>query len=82
MNSILLNGPFYFSTETQVIMVASSKDAHSKIVYPTLPNQLKQRNFPNLTLLPDPSIITINGFMVGLTSTDVIGHLTEVELAQ
>lgn len=73
---------FFFSNDTRVIVVASSRDAHSKIVYPTHPYNLKQRNFPNLTFLPDPSIISINGIIIGLTSTDVIGHLTEVELAQ
>lgn len=62
-------------------MVSCSGDAHSNMVYPTHPNSVP-RAFPNLTFLPDPSVISINGVTIGLTSTDVLSHLIEAELSQ
>lgn len=61
-------------------MVSSSLDAQSNVVYPTHPNKMRH-SFSNLTFLPDPSLININGITVALTSTDVIGHLSDAELS-
>lgn len=62
------------------MVVSSSRDAHSTMVYPTHPNKLV-RSYNNLSMLPDPCTISINGFTISITSTDVIGHLSDAELA-
>lgn len=59
-------------------MVSSALDAQSTMVYPTHPNKLK-RTYPNLTMLPDPCVVDVNGIMVGITGTDVLAHLAESE---
>lgn len=63
-----------------MLVVSSSKDAHSSFVYPTHPYTTRQ-SYRNLTLLPDPCIMNINGVVVGISTTDVLTHLLEAELA-
>ncbi|XP_037026973.1 DNA polymerase alpha subunit B [Bradysia coprophila] len=66
--------------DTHIAVVSSSRDAHSTMVYPTHPNKLI-RTYNNLSMLPDPCTISINGFTIGIISTDVIGHISDAELA-
>lgn len=66
--------------DVKVLMQSSALDAHSSMVYPTHPNRLK-RTYPNLTMLPDPCVVDINGIMVAVTGTDVLAHLAESEYA-
>lgn len=65
--------------ETQVIMVSSSNDIQSSGIYPTHP-YTTNAEYPNLKLLPDPCIFEIEGIKIGITSTDIIRHLSEDEL--
>lgn len=60
--------------------MASHKDAHADPVYPTMPYQL-QKPYPNVHLLPDPSMIDLNGIVIGMTSTDIVDHILTNELA-
>lgn len=69
-----------YSSKTEVIIVSSQKDAHSSFVYPTYAYSSRQ-NYPNLHLLPDPCKITINGVAIGLSSTDILSHLQDNEIA-
>lgn len=62
------------------MVVSSSRDVNSTMAYPTHPNKLV-RTYNNLTMLPDPCTININGLTVGITSTDVIGHISDAEIA-
>lgn len=73
--------PRSFSTDTHVIMVAASADVNSTAVYPTHPLRL-ERSWPNLWLVSDPSVLSINGVTFAMTATDVLQHLLEAELAQ
>ncbi|SPP80994.1 DNA polymerase alpha subunit B [Drosophila guanche] len=65
---------------TTVLMVSSQKDAMTHAIYPTPPPTLR-RTYPNLHLLPDPSIVDLDGITVGVTSTDVVDHLLSHEFA-
>ncbi|KAH8382494.1 hypothetical protein KR009_003889 [Drosophila setifemur] len=65
---------------TTVLMVSSQKDAMAHSVYPTPPPTLR-RTYPNLHLLPDPSMVDLDGITVGITSTDVVDHLLSHEFA-
>lgn len=62
-------------------MVSSSADVNSTAVYPTHPLVLR-RSWPNLTMVGDPSVLSIGGVTFGMTTTDVLQHLLEAELAQ
>lgn len=62
-------------------MVSSSADVNSTAVYPTHPLALR-RSWPNLTMVGDPSVLCIGGVTFGMTTTDVLQHLLEAELAQ
>lgn len=66
--------------EITILVVASSKDANTDAVYPTMPVTLKMTH-PNVHMLPDPSIIDLNGITIGMTSTDVLDHILNNELA-
>ncbi|EDW82949.1 uncharacterized protein Dwil_GK22573 [Drosophila willistoni] len=65
---------------TQVLMVSSQRDAMAHSVYPT-PPPVMRRIYPNLHLLPDPSIVDLDGITVGVTSTDIVSHLLSHEFA-
>lgn len=65
--------------ETTILVVASCRDAYADCVYPTMPKSLTKM-FPNVHMLPDPSIVDLNGLIIGMTSTDIVDHILENEL--
>lgn len=67
-------------SNTTVLLVSSQKDAMSPAVYPTPPNTLR-KTYPNLHLLPDPSLVDLDGVTLGVSSTDVLDHLLSIEFA-
>lgn len=68
-------------THTKVIVVSSWREAAYHVIYPTPPSYTSlPSHYPNLVVLPDPSIISINGLYVGLTSTDILMHLGKEEI--
>lgn len=67
-------------SNTAVLLVSSQKDAMSPAVYPTPPCTLR-KTYPNLHLLPDPSLLDLDGITVGVSSTDVLDHLLSLEFA-
>lgn len=67
-------------SHTAVLVVTSQKDAMALSVYPTPPPSLR-RTYPNLYMLPDPSLVDLDGFTLGVTSTDVVDHLLSHEFA-
>lgn len=74
---------FYIAcrTETEVLIVSSSRDVISSMVYPTHPYTTRQ-TYKNLSFLPDPCTIEINGVTIGISATDILSHICEVELVQ
>lgn len=70
--------PKIFRPDTEVFVVSSNQDLNSTAVYPTAPYSL---NVPNVTFLPDPCIIKLNGVTIGMTATDIYNHITEAEIA-
>lgn len=66
-------------SETTILVVASHRDAYAECVYPTMATPLKKK-YPNVHMLPDPSMIDLNGIVIGMTSTDIVDHLLSEEL--
>ncbi|GLV42254.1 DNA polymerase alpha subunit 2 [Carabus blaptoides fortunei] len=62
----------------QVVLVSSCLDVHHFNIYPTPPFDLSEK-YANLHLMPDPSVISLNGLIIGLTSVDVLFHLARAE---
>ncbi|XP_066154833.1 DNA polymerase alpha subunit B [Euwallacea fornicatus] len=65
--------------ETHVIVVSSSREPHHFPVYPTLPYEIATQ-YDNLTFMPDPCLVKVNGVLIGTTSADVLFDLGRVEL--
>lgn len=72
-----------FSVDTEVFVVSSSQDVHSTFVYPTAPYVQSGQSVPhkNVTFLPDPCIIKLNGVTIGMTATDIYSHISDAEIA-
>ncbi|XP_022207342.1 DNA polymerase alpha subunit B [Nilaparvata lugens] len=64
--------------KTQLVYVVSARDAAQTPIYPTIPITDK---IQGLTMVSDPSILNISGLIVGISSTDVLMHLSKEELA-
>lgn len=58
----------------------SHRDANADAVYPTMPYSFK-KTFPNVHFLPDPSMVDVNGIVIGVTSVDVVNQIINNELA-
>ncbi|GAB0097713.1 DNA polymerase alpha subunit B [Sergentomyia squamirostris] len=67
--------------QVEILVVASQRDAHSSMVYPThpyiMPNKPK-----NVTFLPDPCSVEICGVKFGISATDIVGHIAEEEFTK
>ncbi|KAL5466791.1 hypothetical protein EMCRGX_G030940 [Ephydatia muelleri] len=61
-------------TKTSIVMLPSLKDAHHQ--YPVYPQPPFQFTKPGFHMASDPSTLAINGLCVGITSTDVLFHLS------
>lgn len=59
---------------TQVMIVSSFRDATCDEIYPTPPYSIR-KSYRNLHLCMDPSVININGVVIGVTSVDVITQI-------
>ncbi|EDW59063.1 DNA polymerase alpha subunit B [Drosophila virilis] len=67
-------------SSTTVLLVSCQKDAMAPAVYPT-PSLALRKTYPNLHMLPDPSLVDLDGVTLGVTSTDVLDHLLSHEFA-
>ncbi len=69
---------------TQIVLVASARDVHHFNVYPTPPfvNKPNIENFPeNVRFVSDPCMLDVQGFIVGVTTTDILFHLGREEIS-
>ncbi|XP_011696831.1 PREDICTED: DNA polymerase alpha subunit B isoform X2 [Wasmannia auropunctata] len=70
---------------TQVVVVASNRDAHHEPIFPTphyaVFNRNLLQNYSNLKLMPDPCILDVAGLKIGITSVDVIKHIGKEEIS-
>lgn len=70
------------SLPTQLVIVPSARDIHHDPVYPQppfanpFPSEYKHVHF-----VSDPSTLTIDGVVFGITSTDILFHLGSEEIA-
>ncbi|XP_066590123.1 DNA polymerase alpha subunit B isoform X2 [Prorops nasuta] len=66
---------------THVVIVSSNRDAHHDVIFPTPEySTTKANELPNLHLMPDPTMLDIDGLVIGITSVDVLKHLSHVEM--
>ncbi|KAM0729459.1 DNA polymerase alpha subunit B [Formica fusca] len=69
---------------TQVVLVASNRDAHHEPIFPTPQYTVfnkKLQNYSNLKLMPDPCILDVAGLKIGVTSVDIIKHIGKEEIS-
>ncbi|KAL1110259.1 hypothetical protein AAG570_008336 [Ranatra chinensis] len=70
-------------SHTKVFYISSSKDVFSIPVYPTPPPTYPEgQDKPKVTVLPDPSLLNINGCIMGITATDTLLHLGKKEISK
>jgi len=60
-------------------VISSYKDVHGQPVYPTPCFEVKSTD--KVTFLPDPATFSVNGIVIGVTSTDILMHLSKTELS-
>ncbi|XP_034834099.1 DNA polymerase alpha subunit B [Maniola hyperantus] len=75
LGEIAATSPF-----TKIYIVSSQKDAFHTNIYPT-PSYSSRKKHTNIHFLPDPSTLNINGVFVGVTSTDVLMHISQEEIS-
>ncbi|XP_064480152.1 DNA polymerase alpha subunit B-like [Ornithodoros turicata] len=68
------------NTKTKIVLIPSQRDVHHDCVYPTPPFRL-DRTYKNVLCAPDPCILDINGFVIGMTAVDVLFHLGKEEIS-
>ncbi|CAG5108063.1 Similar to POLA2: DNA polymerase alpha subunit B (Homo sapiens) [Cotesia congregata] len=67
---------------TQVVLVSSYEDVLHDGFYPTPEYRLRESvKKPNLHLMPDPCTIEVDGLIIGITSVDIIRHLSSEEIS-
>ncbi|GBP79989.1 DNA polymerase alpha subunit B [Eumeta japonica] len=65
---------------TRIYITASSKDAFHLNIYPT-PAYNSRRKHPNIHFIPDPCTLNFNGLLIGITSTDILMHISQEEIS-
>ncbi|RVE55324.1 hypothetical protein evm_000222 [Chilo suppressalis] len=65
---------------TKIYIVSSLKDAFHVNIYPT-PAYSSRRKHANVSFLPDPCTLNVSGIVVGVTSTDVLMHISQEEIS-
>ncbi|XP_075982564.1 DNA polymerase alpha subunit B [Anticarsia gemmatalis] len=68
------------SPYTKIYIVSSNKDAFHVNIYPT-PAYSSRRKHANLHFVPDPCTLNINGIVIGVTSTDILMHISQEEIS-
>ncbi|CAG9765601.1 unnamed protein product [Ceutorhynchus assimilis] len=66
-------------SNTHVLVVSSHKEPHHYPVYPTIPYEIAQR-YSNLTFMPDPCMVNINGLVVAATTADILFDIGSYEI--
>lgn len=65
---------------THVVVVPSTRDVHHRFVYPTPPFP-ESRSSQRLHMVSDPAMVSVEGVLFGITSTDVLFHLGKEEIS-
>uniref|UniRef100_A0AAQ5WXZ8 DNA polymerase alpha subunit B n=1 Tax=Amphiprion ocellaris TaxID=80972 RepID=A0AAQ5WXZ8_AMPOC len=72
------------SVGCRLVFVPSQRDIHHHFIYPqppfTLPN-LSKDQAQRVTLVPDPCTLLIDGVTFGVTSTDILFHMSAEEIS-
>ncbi|XP_053691499.1 DNA polymerase alpha subunit B [Sabethes cyaneus] len=78
---IMTNIMSSISASTEVLVVANHDDIMSMFVYPSFPYRIN-KFFKNLHFLPDPCVVSINGFEIAITTVDIIKDLSDAEAGE
>lgn len=62
---------------TQIILQPSSRDVHHRFIFPTPEFKVDSAR---IICIPDPGLISIDGIIFGITSTDILFHLGKEEI--
>ncbi|CAK1583502.1 unnamed protein product [Parnassius mnemosyne] len=65
---------------TKIYIVSNCKDVFHLNIYPTPPYS-SRRKHPNIHFVPDPCTLNISGIVLGITSTDVLMHISQEEIS-
>ncbi|GAB1597404.1 DNA polymerase alpha subunit B-like isoform X1 [Argonauta hians] len=63
--------------QCKMLLVPSARDIHTTPIYPQPPFEGEESEF--MHFVSDPSLLSINGILFGITSTDVIFHISNSE---
>lgn len=69
------------SLQCQVVILPSQRDIHHDCVYPQMPFKIDNFHYSHVHFMPDPCMLSINGIVFGVTSTDVLFQLGSEEIA-
>ncbi|KAK3093718.1 hypothetical protein FSP39_019217 [Pinctada imbricata] len=70
----------FCSIGCELIIVPSYRDVHHDNVYPQPPYMATDKN-SHVHFLPDPCMVSVNGVVFGITSTDVLFHMGSEEIS-
>ncbi|XP_065915346.1 DNA polymerase alpha subunit B-like [Dysidea avara] len=73
------------SKHTQVVVLPSLRDVHHTPVYPQPPfitTSEHNKASHGISFMSDPCVLVVNGIVMGMTSTDIIKHLSGQEAYQ
>lgn len=63
-----------------VVVVPSLRDVHHDCVFPQPPYRMefedKKKNTTPFSFFPNPSIMKVNGITIGVSTNDIIKHLS------
>uniref|UniRef100_A0A8C6KNQ8 DNA polymerase alpha subunit B n=1 Tax=Nothobranchius furzeri TaxID=105023 RepID=A0A8C6KNQ8_NOTFU len=69
------------SVGCHLVFVPSQRDIHHHFIYPQPPFTLPKDRHTRVTLVSDPCTLLINGVTFGLTSTDILFHISAEEIS-
>jgi DNA polymerase alpha subunit B len=64
---------------TQFVLVPSLRDAHQPFVYPQ-PCYSGETQSNNIKMVSNPSVISVNGVRIGISTADILRHMASAEL--
>uniref|UniRef100_S4RAM7 DNA polymerase alpha subunit B n=1 Tax=Petromyzon marinus TaxID=7757 RepID=S4RAM7_PETMA len=72
------------SSGSRLVIVPSLRDVHHCCIYPqppfTRPDFLKDLQVRRVTFVSEPCTLNVNGVVVGVTSTDILFHMSSEEI--
>lgn len=67
------------SVLTQIVFVPSASELTGENVFPTFGSDLRKLSYRNIKFVSNPSLLSLDGLAVGVTSADILLHLSRRE---